>query len=218
MRSKGVPNDTHPVPDGLNLVPMEVYKSLVDRCARERLDYPIANGSAFHARILISKLFEVAAREVSIVSGELTICNAEGVDVYGYPEVLARAKRFLTDPASRLSIIVESGKVDQEQDNRFLKEVINEPSRNGTVVLTVPPSVALADFSVPHFMVADSSTYRLETQFHARETRDARSITAVANFGDRSTARKLQEYFEELTALVGLSDANVRTFAPTVTF
>lgn len=177
------------------IVPLARYQQLVDRCARERLNLPIANGSAFHARILITKLFEIAEEEVQIVSGRLTDVNPKGVDVYGYQPAIDAARKFLTAPGTLLSIIAQTGAIDQGPDNRFLKEVINDVHRNGTVQIYVPKAGTL-DESVPHFMVADHSAYRLETGKDALPSEEA--IKAIANFGDAKTGKELSELFSDL--------------------
>src|SRR4051812_44309174 len=90
---------------------MSSYIALVNRCADGRLNQEISNGSPFHARVLISKLFEVARKRVQIVSGSLTDTTPDGVQVYGFPEIINQARRFLREPSSHLSIVVQRGQV-----------------------------------------------------------------------------------------------------------
>jgi hypothetical protein len=192
-------------------ISLETYRDLVDRCANEGLDYVIANGSAFHARILISKLFEVARREVFLVTGQLTVVNPEGVHIYGYPEVIEKAKGFLKDPISDLQIVVQTGRLDGGSQNEFLKAIINDEQRNGRVTLVIPETGTLGSL-VPHFMVSDGSAYRLETGKDAQNRRDPHAITATANFGDAATAAKLKKYFVSLKTWLGDRPAKIYSY------
>lgn len=194
------------------LVSIDTYKALVDRCAKERLDYPIANGSAFHARILIAKLFEIAKKEVLLVTGHLRVQCQNGIDVYGYRDVIARAKNFLSDPSAKLKIVVQSGEVDGGDNNRFLKEIINNECRNGIVKLGIPTANAL-DSDFPHFMVADGAAYRIETGSDAHL--DHENITAIANFGDAPTAVNLRDFYTEVTSFLDeVAQIETREFEP----
>jgi len=182
-------------------VSLNYYKQLVDRCANERLDFVIANGSPFHARLLIAKLFEVAEKQVAIVSGSLRDVSAGGVHIYGHPPVIEEAKKFLTDPDTCLNIIAQQGELHNGLKNSFVNEVVADKERNGKVRIFVPPRGEL-EASVPHFMVADSVCYRLETGVDAAIEVDRfqndESMTAVANFGDHDTGRELRNYFNEI--------------------
>lgn len=181
------------------IVPLRVYQELVDRCARDRLDLPIANGSAFHARILIAKLFEIAKEEVQIVSGKLTDTSAKGVDVYGHQPVIDQAKRFLSSPGTVLSIVLQDGRIDQGNDNRFLKQLMTDPARNGTIQVYAPPA-DIVDSATPHFMVADGGAYRLETAKDADPKEEA--IKAIANFGDLLSGRELAALFTDVQSIL----------------
>src|SRR5260221_107013 len=99
-------------------VSLEIYQKLVDRCASEKLNHPIANGSPFHARILISKIFEIAAEQVSIISGCLKISDPSGAEIYGYSESITNAKRFLSSATASLSVVIQTGVLDQGRDNK----------------------------------------------------------------------------------------------------
>ena len=181
------------------VVPLAVYQQLVDRCARERLNLQISNGSAFHARILITKLFEIAQEEVQIVSGRLTDTSRKGIDVYGYETVIAAAKKFLANPGTVLSILVQMGSIDRGQQNRLLNALITDPKRNGSLQIFIPKS-NIFDESLPHFMVADRSGYRLETGKDASPEEEA--IKAIANFGDPKSGKALSALFDELNSVL----------------
>jgi hypothetical protein len=200
-------------PEERVIVPLPVYQQLVDRCARERLNLAIANGSAFHARILISKLFEIAKEKVEIVSGRLTDVNPKGIDVYGFESVIAAARKFLTAPSTVLTIIVQHGSVHRGNENRFLKQVVDDPNRNGTVHLCIP-KIGLLDESVPHFMVSDRGAYRVETGKDAKPSEEA--IKAIANFGDAKTGEELAKLFADLQSYLADNDSSsvIHTYKP----
>lgn len=191
-------------------VSLQTYKQLVDRCALERLNYAIANGSPFHARVLIAKLFEIAEKQVSIVTGSLRDITSGGIEVYGHEPVVEEAKKFLTDPGTCLTVIVQTGELHRGEENSFLHQVCRDRNRNGTLKLLIPPKGAL-DQSIPHFMVADGFSYRLETgQDAAVETVGVDDedgaphdhMRAVANFGDGEMGRGLKAYFDEIRDVV----------------
>lgn len=174
---------------------------------------PIANGSAKHARILIGKLFEVARRDVRIVSGALTETTRDGVEVYSYEPLVEQAKKFLAQPETSLSIIVQSGRLDGGEENVFLRQLRSDNSRAGSINVFVPRQDLLGD-SAPHFMVADALAYRLETGQDARPGNE--STAAVANFGDEKSAEGLRGLFEDLLAFLRIDAHLVKqlSYAP----
>jgi hypothetical protein len=195
-------------------VSLDTYQKLVDRCALERLNYPIANGSAVHARILIDKLFDIAERDVCLVTGSLRQAGREGAQIYSHENVIASAQRFLAKPGSSLSIILQSGKLDGGNTNKFLCDVIGSQSRTGTVIILMPKPEVLSHNETPHFMVTDRTAYRFETGKDADPNNEA--ISAVANFGDEKSAKILAEIFGTAAALVEADDNLLKkmTFVP----
>jgi hypothetical protein len=173
-------------------VGLDTYVSLVNRCAESRLNQEISNSSPFHARVLIGKLFEIARKKVKIISGSLVDKTPEEIDVYGYANVIEQAQKFLRDPSSCLSVVIQSGSIDAGIKNRFLHGIITDPNRNGLVELFVAAPSAL-DVNIPHFMVADQAAYRFEPGAGAQP--DNQTTTAVANFGDAGGAIELDSYF-----------------------
>lgn len=196
------------------MMALDEYQALVDRCAAERLNLPIANGTAEHARILIHKLFEIARKHVVIVSGHLTDLNQDNVDVYGHEPVIAAAKKFLTDKTATLQIILMDGELDRGNGNRLLRALADDPARKGDVRLIIPGEDVLSG-KTPHFMVCDRFAYRFE------QDPDPKKTEAIANFGDARWGRRLAEYFDVLMAgLIEskklLSDTTLRANEPLI--
>lgn len=184
------------------------FRELVDRCARTRLDCVIPNGSPVHARILIAKLFETALQHVAIVSGHLTDRTSDGEDIYGDADVVTSARHFLCRPNSQLEIVLDTT-VDRGTSNRFLVEVVNDPSRLGVVTL-FDATNAISKMHSPHFMVTDALAYRHEMS--------PAGIQALANFGDEKRAKLLQSLFDNLKRLLKSSSKVPLVFSPNVRF
>jgi hypothetical protein len=190
------------------VVSIDQYKELVDRCARERLDYIISNGLPSHARVLIAKLFETARQSVSIVSRHLTDVTGANEDIYGDPNVIAQAVQFLRREGTRLEIILDEA-VHFGTKNRFLHTVIGDEGRKGDVVL-YPDTGIIKNNKTPHFMVTDALAYRFEI--------DDKRVTALANFGDKRTATLLQALFHDTREYVCALDKKDLRFGPKTQF
>jgi hypothetical protein len=175
---------------------LDRYIELVNRCARDRLNHPIANGSPVHARILIAKLFETAQSDIRLVSGTLRQSNRDGVEIYAYKPVIDQAIRFLRQPGSKLSITIQTGDLNDGENNVFLRSVSDDKDRQGDIAVSIPKPGVLGD-EVPHFMEADAATYRLETGADAKPSNQ--SIAAIANFGDVKTAKSLADYYADIS-------------------
>jgi hypothetical protein len=185
-------------------VDIEGYKTLVDRCARERLDYVIPNGSPEHARVLIAKLLETARNSAAIVSGELIDTTGTGVEVYGFADVVTSAQNFLRRQGSKLKIILER-RIDKQLENRFLAEVINDPLRKGQVAIYSDTGAVNAT-KTPHLMVTDALGYRLEI--------DNSNVEAFANFGDAPSAKEVLKLFDGLEMYIQQLGKQCSIFRP----
>lgn len=190
------------------------YAELVDKCANERLDFPIANGSAEHARILIAKLFEIASQRVTIVSGTLRqFSPLQQVEIYSYGPVIEHARNFLRRKNSKLEIVVQSGELDGGKNNKLIRELADDDKRVGEIAVYLPKA-GLLGVDIAHFMVSDNSAFRMETGADANPKH--RGIAAIANFGDSRTAVALDRYFGTLKRYLDRRDnlADTITFAP----
>jgi len=183
----------HPVIE--TSVPLDVYSKLVDECAQNRIYQKFANSCPYHARYVIEKLFEIAHRELFLVTGALTLRSQSGVDIYAHPPVIEKALSYLDDPNVVLPIVIQTGTVDGGDDNVFLRQVIDAPRRNGTVELYIPVPGLLTE-KVHHFMMADDIAYRLESKNEPRDRDEP--IGAIANFGDAAEATRLHAVFDAI--------------------
>jgi len=197
----------HPVIE--TTVPLDVFERFVNECARLRLDQPIANSCPFHARLIIAKLFELAKREICLVSEALTACTESGVELYAYRPIIENMNRFLRDPNAVLSIIIQSGHIEGKESNEFLREVINATTRNGTVLVHLPEPGVLSD-RVHHFIVVDEAMIRSESSDAPRDRDEP--IGALANFGNLKDASDLKALYTELLKYLDKNAPRVRKF------
>lgn len=174
---------------------LDIYIDLVNRCAAQKLNYPIANGSPHHARILIAKLFEIADQDVVILSGHLTDKDDNDIDIYGHQPLIEKAVKFIRDPKANLSILLQRGEAHRGNENRFLCAVINDELRCGSVTL-IRPQEGIVEVNTPHFMVCDKYAYRYE------EKPDPVKTEAIANFGDSNTGKELASYYNDITTFI----------------
>ncbi|GEM_PF-1724538 len=184
-------------------IDIRTYTELVASCARDRLNYPIPNGDPTHARILITKLFETARQDVRLLSGMLTDRTTPGIDIYGHPDLIDNAKRFLRRPNSTLRIIIEKP-IHLHMENRFLTGVVTDNARVGDIFLYFGQRL-VDQLRIPHFLATDALAYRFEL--------DDEKVKAVANFGDFRTAKRLFEVFDRLATFIGSRNMH-RRFAP----
>lgn len=187
------------------------YQDLVERCAVERRNLDIANGSARHARILIRKLFEIAKFDVRLITGKLTeISDVDKVPLYSDHSVIDKAQVFLRRPGSRLSIIAVEGLIDNADNNIFLRRILQDKDRLGVVRVAIPKLADIADLGIPHGMVADGEAYRFETGADALNQKEPSAFTAIANFGNPENGLKIYSYFANLYR--HLPDASISVY------
>jgi hypothetical protein len=134
--------------------------------------------------------------------------------VYGHEPVIHAAKKFLLDPNAQLSIILQEGEMQNGDQNRFFRAIVNDPERCGVITLTTPKK-GILDSTVPHFMISDRASYRIETGTDAMDKSER--MTAVANFGDQETANDLRVYFDEVIDFISHENAaSAKSFGPEV--
>jgi hypothetical protein len=167
---------------------LEEFMELVDECAKDRRDFTIPNSSPEHARILIAKLFDTAKREVCLVTGRL-VESTKGKQVYAWANLIAAAKTFLRRPNSVLRII-SIDPIQKGNQNRFLKALLSDPLRVGDIVIYRGDKL-VKKLTKQHFMVTDMNAYRFETS--------NTKVNAIANFGDKKTAKWLRQRFEVIS-------------------
>jgi hypothetical protein len=161
----------------------------------------ITNGSPFHARLVLSKIFEMATSEVVVYSGHLRRVgrderlNKAGL-IWAYQPLIDAAKRFLRKPGTKLSILVQNcidgSPLTGGMDHPFLSTLFGDNDRAGRLELIVARGykTRVLPISPRHFAVADEKMYRLETT--------DKGVWATANFNEPKTAKFLSGYFSEL--------------------
>lgn len=191
-------------------VPLDVFEQFVNECARLHLDQPIANSCPYHARYVIAKLFELARKEVCLVSDGLLHEDHNHVELYTYPPIMENADRFLSrDPNAVFSIIVRANGIERGEQNEFLSKLINSKTRVGTVELYVP-QVDLLDSHVHHFIVVDNLLIRSESSKAPKDKDEP--IGALANFGNAKDAQDLRLLFSQLLSYLKQHKDRVRNY------
>ncbi|MEC8325895.1 MAG: hypothetical protein VX100_07345 [Pseudomonadota bacterium] len=180
------------------------YCESVDHFATHRENQYISNGKAEHAIYLISKLFGMADNQLRIYSDRLkhTLTkedrddSGEPLDFYGHPELIKKAKRFLTKPGFKFTVVVENG-LDDPQAHPLIK-LVKSLEKQGTLKadcefrqLTEEAKAELVTEEFGnHFIVADEQAYRCELND------DQHNYSAGANFGAPKTAALLAEIYD----------------------
>lgn len=167
------------------------FRRIVNKCAREDLDWVITNRSPYRARYLISKLFEVGQKWIDIYAGDLSkYCRFEGdvAEIYSWPELIDSAKKFLSKEGTRLRIITQRP-IDGGTDNPFVSAMLDDEARRGEVEILVAREGVLAPVK-QHFIAVDRRAYRFET--------DHENAVATANFNSPEFAKRLHWLFEDM--------------------
>lgn len=167
------------------------YHSMIDTCAKEGRNQPISNGLAEHAVYLMTKMFSEAKKHVRLFSKYLpdeVTRDSVKIPVYDKDELISAAVSFLEKDGTRLDILVQ-GDSEKIPSRSFVRS-LKEKKENGEIKGVV--EIRQANYKTSsienHFMVMDSSGYRLEL--------DHEQTKAVANFGDSVFASKLADVFD----------------------
>lgn len=172
----------------------EWYYKFVTECAKARRDVKIPNGKAEHARFLISVFFEHASKHIRLFSGSLKQAiekDGDVTEIYRWPNLISSVICFLQKPNTHLDIIVAS-KIDGGIDNHPLLNAIynmGEDYRNKVDVRELNAR-GITPWLSPHFLVADSTGYRIEV--------DDKNVKAFANFNEEKVASRLEKAFDKL--------------------
>jgi hypothetical protein len=159
---------------------MTSYRSNVEKVAEIADGRTILNRSPDHASIILEWVFNKSSDCVEILTSELS------EKVYGKPELISAARRFLEKPRSRIEIIAEQP-VDRWR-HAFLSE-LDRAGFEDRVRLRFIPEDSQKQYSF-NFAVGDGRHFRFE--------QSRLSYEAVAQFGSVQVGNKLHEIFEDL--------------------
>lgn len=161
----------------------EKYRETISKYAKTEEYLEIANGSAIHATFLLQTFFENAKEKICIYTRRLH------VDVFDNYDLLSAAKGFL-EKNENTKILIAFQKADAQEEilgRSFIKELAKVEGAQQKLELwdanTWPAKLN-------HFAVMDDKAFRYELNHDQKE--------AVANFGDKKSAKKLSELFNFL--------------------
>ena len=162
----------------------ESYYDIIDRCAKDKEDFPIQNSDLKHASYLLKTLFRHAESDVCIFTGKLF------PGVFDDKDLRNEAIEFLRKGSDKKLKIVYQEAVRKEEitSGLFLSALMADEGRKGTVEVWDVKADIL--FDIHHFAVMDRSAFRFELD---QETRKA-----IANFGDKKGAENLADIFEKI--------------------
>lgn len=163
----------------------EKYFKIIDRCAQNKENFEISNGSATHAAYLLKTFFKYADKEVSIFTGELF------TGVFDDPDLRKYALSFMAKDGTSLSIIYQDEVPQAEILGRaFIKDICALNTRKGKLSVYTQNGTELQ--GIPHFAVMDQTGYRIEINHLER--------MAEANFGDTDKAPKISAAFNRMAS------------------
>lgn len=161
------------------------YYETIDRCAEEEIDLTIYNSDPKHASYLLTTLLSRAKSEVCIYTGGLS------ETVFADQSLINKAIEFLKGNVSHKIRIVFQEKNNQDKllGNAFVKAIISEGSLGSLIDRLELWQASEYCYDIKnHFTVMDRKAFRYETD-HGKKT-------AVANFGDKDSAKTLFDMFE----------------------
>lgn len=168
------------------------YKRIITLLAEEHIDARIPNGLPQHAAILIEAMFLNATKEMRIFTQNLC------VEVFGKPEVLAAARKFLSKPHAKLMILLQQpsdlSKLGTHPLYQVFSQIRDKELLHGAVEIKNATGSYTKD-DANHFTVMDADGFRFETDHH--------KCKAEANFNDTKIAKKLIGAFDAAFGMAG---------------
>jgi hypothetical protein len=162
---------------------LEEYRLHIDRLMREMSGEIVLNGSYEHAAVIVERMFANARRCVNILSLRLD------QRVYGTPETVQEAARFLRDSAHSARILVESLDTAELEKHPFIVRMRDAIARRALQIRKLPSHVS--DNLAVNFSLMDGNLgYRFEE--------NKEEAIATAAFGPTPFAQKLEPVFESL--------------------
>ncbi len=167
-------------------IALESYFEIVNRCAENEENFTIPNSDISHAAYLIQTLFDRAQEEVCVFTGELF----DGV--FGTQGVKNKAIKFLRENKNHELKIAYQYNVSKDDlmQRDFLKSILAEKEIQGRIRIWDARKVFQSDGF--HFTVIDRKAFRFETEHDTRH--------AIANFGDKESAKRLAETFDMIAS------------------
>ena len=169
------------------------YYRVVEECALTGRNFPISNGMPEHAVYLMTLMLRHAKKNIRLLTEELPNevggADSEKTSMYADSSLINAAEKFLKNAEAKLDILLQTG-IDLK--SRTLIKVLKEKKERQEILGTINIHLAKgkAISLENHFMVMDSTAYRVET--------DHGHTKAVANFGDHETAKKLVDFFDNV--------------------
>ncbi|MEA2909866.1 MAG: hypothetical protein QOJ15_1947 [Bradyrhizobium sp.] len=169
----------------LGLLEMDSYRSHVEALATRADGELVLNRSPAHASIVLEAVFNASSEIVEILTSKLA------PEVYGEPELIEAAARFLDRPKSSIAILSES-EIDRAT-HPFLV-ALDARGFADRISIRCLPAASLKRYSF-NFAVGDRRHFRFE------QSRD--SFEAFARFGVADIGTKLNRIFADLDRSIG---------------
>lgn len=164
------------------------YFTNVDIQFEASLPATISNGSAVHATYLIAKIFQKAKSTVHVLTGSLTRHSPEeDVDIWANKHLVKALGEFLERPGTRLEILSLKD-IDQGKDTHPVFMALKGMPKSRVGIYKA--NKIFEELDIPHFMVMDGMSFRLET--------DTDKKKAVMELNNKKEAGKLESLFRVL--------------------
>ena len=158
---------------------LEEYRSEIIRLIDTRENVSIDNGSAEHAAVIVSAMFEKADKTIRILTRKLD------AKIYARPKLLREAAIFIADPSNKCEIIVEDFDRDNFKTHPFVGKFFDHPN-----VDFYELSEELGNAINTNFATMDDRGIRME--------KERGSPKAFANFGDTKFVGKMNSFFNRV--------------------
>jgi hypothetical protein len=162
----------------------ESYYWIIDKCAKEKMNFEISNGDSTHAIYLLNTFFKYAKKEICIYTGSLSD------SIFGSEQLIGTAINFLKRDKDATVKIVFQESIDRESilSRKFIRSILDNKLIKNRLKVWTASSVFNAITN--HFALMDGLAYRFETDHEQKK--------AIANFGDLASAETLKKAFSDI--------------------
>lgn len=171
----------------MTLEERQEYIAYIQMLAKGNVDRIYMNSGDEHALIVLIELFKKAANSIRIFAGSL--CGSLGDDI----QYIYAISNFI-DKGGNVKILVTEYNEDKAYNSPLYRQLAFFKDLGKSVEIKHTDfrirSNNSEDTTDKHFTVADSQSYRIETNIEDR--------TARGNFNDSETAQKLEDMFDEM--------------------